>query len=143
MARARVPDFEPNLDNAARRFADELLGAANTLPDDKLQRGHARRLFEHTEEVKRTEFHERSQRLDGDVLREVLAHVGVAIAGGQKPTLSKRSIGLPQRSKAFAIELRFYIETIFSVGVDVSIARRREMRDIRLIDVVAFRSELI
>jgi len=69
--------------------------------------------------------------------------MGVAIAGGQKPTLSKCSIGLPQRSKAFSIKLHFYIETIFSVGVNVSVARRREMCDIRLIDVVAFRSELI
>ena len=41
-----VADFETDLDEAARSFADQLLGAGNPLAGDELQGGHAHGLLE-------------------------------------------------------------------------------------------------
>jgi hypothetical protein len=46
MAWAGVADFEPDLDQAARTFADQLLGARDALAGHKLQRSHAGGLLE-------------------------------------------------------------------------------------------------
>src|SRR5271165_3295507 len=75
MARARVSDFESNLDDAARRFADELLGASDPLSPNELQRRHPRCLFEDARKVERTKFHQSGQCLDRNVLSEPLAYV--------------------------------------------------------------------
>jgi NAD(P)-dependent dehydrogenase (short-subunit alcohol dehydrogenase family) len=54
MAGACVADFEPNLDEAARGFADELLGADDPLARDELQRRHPGCLLEDTREMEGT-----------------------------------------------------------------------------------------
>jgi hypothetical protein len=47
---------------------------------------------------------------------------GVAIATGQKTTLSESGIGLPQWAETLAVEFSFYVEAIFPVGIDVRVA---------------------
>ena len=69
--------------------------------------------------------------------------LGVPIASGQKPTLSRRGIGLSQRAQTFAVEFPFDIEAVLAVGVDVRVTRWRQMCHIGLIHGVAFRSQLI
>ena len=69
--------------------------------------------------------------------------IGVPTASGQKTTLSHYGIGPSQRAKAFAMEFPFNVEAILAVGVDVRVARRRQMHHITIIDVMVFRSELI
>src|SRR5436190_7732184 len=46
MARARVTDIQRDLDETARRLADQLLGAGDSFAGDELMRGHAGRLLE-------------------------------------------------------------------------------------------------
>jgi hypothetical protein len=55
MARARVAHVERDLDQAARRFADELLCTGDAFPRNETQRRHAGRLLEDTREVEGTE----------------------------------------------------------------------------------------
>src|SRR5271166_4034829 len=57
MARARVADFERDLDEAPGGFADELLCTDYALSRDELQWRHPRCLLEHTGKVEGTEFH--------------------------------------------------------------------------------------
>ena len=52
-ARARIADFERNLDKAAGGFTDELLCAGDPLPRHELQRRHSRCLLEHTRKMER------------------------------------------------------------------------------------------
>jgi hypothetical protein len=73
----------------------------------------------------------------------VLDDVGVPTASGQKTTLSHYGIGPSQRAKAFAMEFPFNVEAILTVGIDVRVARRRQMHHITIIDVMVFRLELI
>src|SRR2546423_15373400 len=47
IARAGIADVQSNLDQAARSFTNELLGARDSLPRHKLQRRHSSRLLEH------------------------------------------------------------------------------------------------
>jgi hypothetical protein len=68
---------------------------------------------------------------------------GVPTASGQKTTLSHYGIGPSQRAKAFAMEFPFNVEAILTVGIDVRVARRRQMHHITIIDVMVFRLELI
>ena len=75
MARTSVADFERDLDQAPRGFADELLCADDTLSRDELQRRHPSCPLEHTGKVEGTEFHQLSQRLDGNAFREVRTHI--------------------------------------------------------------------
>ena len=72
-----------------------------------------------------------------------LEGIGVAIATGQKPTLSQCGIGLSQRAKAFAMEFPFDVKAVLSIGVDVRVARGRQMQHIAVIHVIAFGSQLI
>src|SRR5271165_3474866 len=55
MARARVAYVERDLDQAARRFADELLRTGDAFARNETQRRHAGRLLEDTREVEGTE----------------------------------------------------------------------------------------
>jgi hypothetical protein len=64
--------------------------------------------------------------------------IGVAIAGGQKTTLSQSGIGQSQRAKSFAVEFLVYVESILPVGIEVGVARRRQMRHTGVIDMLAF-----
>src|SRR5438034_834559 len=61
MARAAVADFEPDLDEAARSFADQLLGPRNALAGHELQRSHAGGLLEDMGKMRRTQFHQSSE----------------------------------------------------------------------------------
>jgi hypothetical protein len=70
-------------------------------------------------------------------------HNGVAIADGQKTTLSRSGIGQSQRAKSFAMEFLVYVESILPVGIEVGVARRRQMRHIGVIDMLAFCFQLI
>src|SRR5271165_2551882 len=51
MARARVADFERDLDETPGGFADEFLSANDTLSLDELQWRHSRDLLEHARKV--------------------------------------------------------------------------------------------
>ena len=43
-----------------------------------------------------------------------------------------------QRAKSFAVEFLVYIESILPVGIEVGVARRRQMRHTGVIDMLAF-----
>ena len=75
MARARVTDFERDLDQAPGGFADELLCTDDTLSRNELQRRHPRCVLEHTGKVEGTQVHQFGQSLYGNVLSEILVHV--------------------------------------------------------------------
>lgn len=64
--------------------------------------------------------------------------LGVAIADGQKTTLSQSGIGQSQWTKSFAVEFLVYVESILPVGIEVRVASRRQMRHIGVIDMLAF-----
>ena len=81
--------------------------------------------------------------MTSETLAAISGIYGVPIASGQKTTLSHYGIGPSQRAKAFAMEFPFDVEAILAVGVDVRVARRRQMHHITIIDVMVFRSELI
>ena len=55
MARTRVAHLERDLDQAARRFADELLRTGDSFAGNETQRRHAGRLLEDAREVEGTE----------------------------------------------------------------------------------------
>ena len=46
---------------------------------------------------------------------------------------------MSQWAKTFAVKFPIYIEAIFPIGIDVRVACRPEMRNIGVIDGVAFR----
>jgi len=50
---------------------------------------------------------------------------------------------LYQRPKAFAMEFPFDVKAVLPIGVDVRVARGRQMHHIAVIDVIAFGSQLI
>src|SRR4051812_40393420 len=54
MARACVANFECDIDEAARSFANHLLRTRDALPRHELERRHSGRLLEHMGEVRRT-----------------------------------------------------------------------------------------
>jgi hypothetical protein len=54
--------------------------------------------------------------------KQLQGQLEVAIANGQKTTLSQFGIWQPQRAKTFAVEFPVYIESILPVGIDVRVA---------------------
>jgi len=72
-----------------------------------------------------------------------LKQPGVPTVSGQKTTLSRCGIGLSQRAKAFAMEFPFDVKAVLPIGIDVRVARRRQMHHIAVIDVITFGSQLI
>src|SRR5688572_32991811 len=75
MARAGVAHFESDLDETARCFSDQLLGAGNSLAGHELQRSHAGGLLEHMRKVRGTQSHQFSETLNRDVRREMFGDV--------------------------------------------------------------------
>ena len=75
MARVCITDLQGDLDQAARRLTDHLLGAGDSLARDELQRRHPGCLLEHAREMKRAEFHQLGQCFDGYLVGELLADV--------------------------------------------------------------------
>ena len=80
MARAAVAHFETNIDKAARSFADQLLGARNTVAGDKLQRSHASRLLENMRKVRGAQFYQFSESFNRDFLSKMLGDVILDLA---------------------------------------------------------------
>ena len=75
MARARVADLQPHIDEAARGFADQLLRLGDPFARDELQRRQAGGLLEHPRKMEGAQFHQRRQRFDRNLLGEVLAQM--------------------------------------------------------------------
>ena len=89
MARARVAHVKRDLNQAARRFADELLRMGDAFARNETQRRHASRLLEDTREVEGTELNELGQHFDRDLLgemfRDEIPHL-LKLADRQSPT---------------------------------------------------------
>ena len=75
MAWTGVAHFQTNIDKAARSFADQLLGAGNSLAGYELERSHARGLLEDMSKVRGTKFHQFGEALYRNLLREMFGDV--------------------------------------------------------------------
>ena len=64
MAWAGVANFEPDIDETARSFADQLLGAGDAFAGDELQRSQARGFLEDMGKMRGTQFDQCSESFD-------------------------------------------------------------------------------
>src|SRR5687768_11096355 len=66
MTWTRITDFQAHIDQAPRRFADQLLSARDSLARHELQRSHAGRLLEHMRKMRPAQFHQPGKLLNRD-----------------------------------------------------------------------------